>query len=588
MSGKGTIQIDVQANTTKASAKIKALQKEVSASDTIKGMGEQLSNVPGLDIVSSQFGAIGDALGNVSKLANPVTIGLGAAAGAATLVATGLSDMVERGQAAAKVATDMETKLTRIAVNAGGAGAGIKSVTRELQLMSANGVNSMQAISGAVEILTVAMGGNVVKAAEMVKSFDDLAAGTGIQIDDWAEMASKVMNAGVSIKDLTKLSNKGIPVYQALGAAIGTTADEAQKMAKAGLVTTEQWLDMTKQLASNYAGISAAMSSRTLEGAQGTYQASRSMQYQTAAEARNDKMIDALNGLSDKIQQQLDDPKAQALNQAAGELVGSVDALGVVLKDAVSDLPITIAKGAYALGDAIDNAWRRLTGREQAPSAAVGVVEQRAFLPNLQNDEASINMFIEGKKVADIDGFIKDTEAAIKMAATGLASSDYSDEEKQRFAELKVEYESQLQALSKAREALQQMEDDAKAAEDAAKAQEQLEEAGKNAAAGLLALQKAADMASGDPERMMKAVLGVKELEASPQEYIEKMMGPLQRMLESGAGDEAMLQQYKELQKVSDTIAKQAESQANDLKRTMESAAQAVARQEASMTTVDD
>lgn len=51
-------------------------------------------------------------------------------------------------------------------------------------------------------------------------------------------MASRVMNTGVSIKDLTKLSNRGIPIYQAFADALGTTAEEAESMAKAGQLST--------------------------------------------------------------------------------------------------------------------------------------------------------------------------------------------------------------------------------------------------------------------------------------------------------------------------------------------------------------
>lgn len=77
----------------------------------------------------------------------------------------------------------MNVTLTQLSRNFGGTGAGVKEVTRELQLMSANGVNSMDSLSNAMSVLTVATKGNVVQASDLVKSFDSLSAGTGVQID---------------------------------------------------------------------------------------------------------------------------------------------------------------------------------------------------------------------------------------------------------------------------------------------------------------------------------------------------------------------------------------------------------------------
>lgn len=219
--------------------------------------------------------------------------------------------MAERGQEAATAAEKMNTSLTTLSRNFGGTGAGVQAVTRELQLMAANGVASLDDINSAMKTLTVAYGGNVVKAGEMVKGLDDIAAGTGTSIAQWATLTAKINENGVETKDLNRLARQGIPIWDAFANAMGTTADDVKQMAKEGKLGVDAWNKAVQELSKNYAGLSAAMSSQTIEGAQGTYQAMRSMQMQSAAEGRNQVMIDGLNQLSNQIQKQLDDPIRQ-------------------------------------------------------------------------------------------------------------------------------------------------------------------------------------------------------------------------------------------------------------------------------------
>lgn len=154
----------------------------------------------------------------------------------------------------------------------------------------------------------------------MIRVFDDLAAGTGIAVDDWAGMAAEVSNTGVSIKDLTKLSNKGIPIYQALGEAMGTTAEEAEALAKAGTLGAEDWYAAIDKLSERYKGLSKELSSNTLQGAMDTFDASKKLMNESAAAGYSDSRIEGLNELSDTMQAFAKNPEWEATTEMLGNL----------------------------------------------------------------------------------------------------------------------------------------------------------------------------------------------------------------------------------------------------------------------------
>lgn len=552
---KSTISVDVTANTNKATTSIKKLQSDLQNSSKF--------NLSSLTGISKEFGASGgigaeinSATGMLTKftsiLSNP-------AVGAAGLIGTtikGFSDIAERGQEAAQAAEKMNVKLSAIMKNFGNSGTGVQAITRDLQLLAANGVNPIESIQSATEILTVAFKGDAHAAADLVKQFDDLAAGTGVAIDDWASMAAEVMNTGVSIKDLTKLSNRGLPVFQALGEAMGVTAEEAEQMAKKGLVSTQEWMDAMKGMAKLYKGVSEAMSSQTLGGAQSTYNASRSLEMQGAAEARNAQMIDALNGLSKEMQESLNDPQRQAELQMAGNLAGKIDVLTMQIKEAVNDFPQTLANFAIKLGTFETNLLgigNNNTTRAQYWANGLN------FMPNLVNDEASIEMFREGKTSVDIKGFIKQFEQGIEQLTHGINDDKYSEEEKETFRQRRSEMQEQLNALNTAFELTKAEEDQKKAAEEAAAAEQALAEEGKNAAAALAKLNQENALKSGDPNKMMAAVLGVDKLQEgyTAKDYIEQGLPALESLIQSGGGTMEDFQKLQGYYKVRDALAKQ-------------------------------
>lgn len=363
---KGTVKIEVEARTDKASAAIKKLKKDTESGNGLKGFGDSLKKiddfVPG---ISKLEGALGGVQKAMSLLSSPATGAAGGIGLAATALNESLEKLVQLGEPAARELGKMTTSLELLDRNMGGTGAGIGEFARELQSMSANGVNSMEDLSSAAGLLQVAFGGNTSKSRELLTMFDDLAAATGMQVADWAGMAAEVKNSGVSIKDLTRLSNRGIPIYQAFADTLGVTAEEAEGLAKAGQISTEEWIAAVTRLHERYKGLSSALSGQTMEGAQATFDASKSMKYQGAAAGYETERIKYLNEASAEMQKFAENPAWNETMEVLGGLKGKLDNFGTTLSEVgegiqtgllktllnvTDDLGITDYRGAVETG----------------------------------------------------------------------------------------------------------------------------------------------------------------------------------------------------------------------------------------------
>lgn len=191
----------------------------------------------------------------LSALGGPAGVAITAAAAMGGL-AKAANEWIEKGKDSYNATNKLGQSLKILDKNMGGSGRNFDDFIKSLRRISNDGVSSFDTIESGAKQLLIALNGNENKALDLIKTFDTLAAGTGIQVDDWASMASEVFNTGVSIKDLTRLSNKGIPIYQALGKAMGVTAEEAEQMAKKGMVSTKNWTDAIHNLADVFKGLS--------------------------------------------------------------------------------------------------------------------------------------------------------------------------------------------------------------------------------------------------------------------------------------------------------------------------------------------
>lgn len=548
---KGVITVEVAADTKKASNKIKQLQSELEGSKAIKGVGNDLKAL-GLDTIGGGIGKLGGLteLGGLGAAAGGVAAGVTAGVAAIGLFVKGLSDIASRGQEAAQAAEKMNTVLTQLSRNFGGTGAGVQAVTKELQLMSANGVNSMEDITAAMQTLTVATKGDVVQAGEMVKAFDDIAAGTGMTVSALAGMTAKIMETGVEQRDLNNLARNGIPIYEALGNVMGITADEAKSMAKEGKIGIDEWNKAVVELGGNFKGLSAAMSSQTLQGSRNTYNAMRSMQNQIAADARNQVEIKWRNERSAEMEESLYDPDKQARLKAEGELAGSIDKLTAQLKEIMDDLPAAFASLFISVADLFNPGAAAKRRKE--------LEESIAFLPNLAGDKASLESFNVGKTSADISGFLKQTKDALKMFPENARLLEQAANLQKALA-MKQEEEAKAKAEA------------AKAEAEAAKAEAE-RKAGADAAAAYSKMLLEEAKKSGNAEAMLKAYFGEDTLKGTVEEYIAEIE-PLENMLKSGAGTPEMVEQLKFLKSVQEAYNKQLADEAEAKRKAAEESA---------------
>lgn len=337
----GVIKVEVEASTKKATASIKKLKSDLQSSSS-KGIDfGGLENITGkfadfTKLDSSAISKFKDAFSSLNKL-GVGKVGLGAAGAFGAIAASAkfavdqIDRMVDSGMDAEKQFQKINVTLSTLDKNLGGTGRSFDVFTKDIQLMAANGVNSVDDLNTAAASLMTAFDGNSSKAKKMLAIFDDLSAGTGVQVSDWASMASEVSLTGVSIKDLTRLSNRGIPIYQALGDAMGVTAEQAEAMAKAGQVGTEDWFTAIDKLSQRYKGLSQQLSSSTLEGAQSTFDQSKQLMYQGASAGYSEERIKYLNEASEEMQKFAENPAWQETIGILGGLKGGLENFGDTL-----------------------------------------------------------------------------------------------------------------------------------------------------------------------------------------------------------------------------------------------------------------
>lgn len=383
---KGKVRVEVEANTTKAAKQLKAFKQQAEKSTRAFGngldgadvptgfsrvldkLGKQMdgfksANAEGLSSIQSLVPGLNSAEGAMGKLGNvvtmmstPVTALAGGFVALGAAVNAGMQKMVDLGAPAAAALGKVTTELDLIDKNIGGSRS-MDGMAKELQKMSANGVNSFEDLGKAASLLNVAFDGNTSKSMELLRMFDDLAAATGMSAQDWAGMAAEVKLSGVSIKDLTRLSNRGIPIYQAFADTLGVTAEQAEAMAKAGQIGVEEWMAAVTKLHERYKGLSETMSSNTIEGAQATFDASKGMKYQAAAESYNDERIKYLNKASDEMQRFAENPAWNELIGVVGGLKGEFTNFGDVMKEVgegiLTGLPIQVGRMVADLDGAV-------------------------------------------------------------------------------------------------------------------------------------------------------------------------------------------------------------------------------------------
>lgn len=302
-----------------------------------------LPDVPGINKVSAAL----SKMGSVSKIASG---GIGnligkikgmppfLAAGFAAIgyIVKGIVSMSEAGKSAAADFEKINVSLSTLSKNLTG-NADTTHLSKSIQLLAAEGVGNLDQLTAAARTLMVAFNGNTAAIQKWLPMMDDVAAGTSLTADQFAAMTARVQASGkIETEVLNMLRDRGVPVYKMLGEQAGVTGDEALKMAQKGQFGMTEWMSLVEKLHEKYKGLSAELSTNTLQGAIDTYAAMRSMAFQAATDAANFQKTADLNARSAQYKLDAFDTVTQANLDRAGELVGKVGSWFDRAKDAFS------------------------------------------------------------------------------------------------------------------------------------------------------------------------------------------------------------------------------------------------------------
>lgn len=435
MAAKSPLNLSVSADTSAArkslknlDAEVEKMQKKAAArskrnKNSDGGMVPEfpkgkfdLPSVPGIDKVS---GALSKMLG-VSKMASGGIAGLmssmkrvnpiaGAVVSGIAYVVKGLFNLSESGKKAQSDFENINVALSALSKNLDAGDT--SNLSKSIQLLAAEGVGSLDQLTGAAKTLFVAFDGNQAAVQKWLPIMDDISVATGMSADQFADLMARVKDSGeVEGRVFTTLQRQGIPVYEALAKALGVTGEEAKTAAKNGEVGMTEWMKTVEILHEKYKGLSAELSSNTLQGAIDTYTAMRDMAFQGAAEAKNLQEIADKNARAAQYKLDAFDQVLQTNLKAAGDLVGRVSNFFDRAKDAFS--PENVVAGVM-------NFFSDITGATEtvAKNLVTSALEFRQ-IPNFA-----------GQSAKDIGNYLHQaTQLYNKLDATLKNNSGISEE----------------------------------------------------------------------------------------------------------------------------------------------------------------
>lgn len=302
----------------------------------------------GLPLIGGMLGGIGTSMsGAISSIPSSMLGALGAGGSVASVLAAPIAaavggylagnNMINNGRQAQSQREQLNASLGQMQFNMSGT-RDVSALTDNIMKMSISGVNSVQDLNAATSALMMSFEGNTDKVQEFLPLIDDLAAATGVTATQMGEMIARVNEAGVAeSRVINSLSTKGIPIYRALGEAMGVTTQEAKRMAKEGTISAATFEKALQSLGKTVKGTSAALSSMTLEGAQNSFDAAESLAYASATEAADRSRIEMLNRLTDETMEEVENIALQQLRAAAGHGTQAVKNAAFEAWDGIGD-----------------------------------------------------------------------------------------------------------------------------------------------------------------------------------------------------------------------------------------------------------
>ena len=325
---------DLDAEVQKMQQKAAARNKKTAGQDDSDGgmlWGLAAKGADALSAKLQKIPVVGDMAQKALDVLKGVVSGLSVAlSGGLTLVnnlAGGLADWVKIGQKASDEASKINVSLSALAKNLGST-ASTEGLTQSIQWLAAEGVGNLDQLTAAARTLMVAFEGNQGIVKNLLPVFDDMAAATSLTADQLAQMTARVGAAGkIETEVLNMLRDRGIPVYKLLGEVMGVSGEEALELARNGKAGLGEWLDMVQKMHESFKGLSAELSTNTLEGAKATYEAAKSLAFKGAADAASAQETARLNAKSAQFKIDAFDMELQTELRAAGEIVGKVQGI---------------------------------------------------------------------------------------------------------------------------------------------------------------------------------------------------------------------------------------------------------------------
>lgn len=279
--------------------KIKVNDAEVKKLDAAQTKIKTIQNQQALSRGINQFSQVsglgrGNLLGNFASKLGGLTTGVGAFATGiglgAVAVKTWVSTMqgcIDKGQQAQdefeRAAAQLRQQVASYAPWQNN-----KEIAGQLQIMSENGVASVDKLTQVYANLLPAMRGTMEETLEMVAVLMDLeAAGKG-SAETLANLVTKVrLHDEATEKDLKRIEREGLPIYRELARVRGEEIDATKQALKNHEVTADQMVAAIKKVGEAYKGTAKELSN-TAEGAKASMEAARGRAYQGYAAGANE------------------------------------------------------------------------------------------------------------------------------------------------------------------------------------------------------------------------------------------------------------------------------------------------------------
>ena len=259
-------------------------------------------------------------LGNVTKLLNPWAAAIAGSIAAITKLNSLVQDRIDAGMPTAnareKATATLAGQLSSTAV------LNPQVVVDKLELLSENGVASLDDLVKAYSKLVPVMRGNVNAALDWTARMADVQAATGLSAEQLTTAINQIKTTGNIEEEVAKK----IPFWKELSEAMNMSIDDVKKLVQAHKVGSEDMLEALKNATEMYAGTAAALSATT-EGSKASMEAAKGRAYSPYAEGRNNVLRAYYQERQAYYDNMASDETMRENNEILGEIHGQLEVL---------------------------------------------------------------------------------------------------------------------------------------------------------------------------------------------------------------------------------------------------------------------